>query len=85
MSNMSYCRFQNTKSDLQDCKEAFEEAILNDSEEHKLGQQEAAAFVEMIETMREFLDLINTHSEIDTDDIYNLESLREAFPELIDE
>lgn len=27
MSNMSYCRFENTQRDLQDCREAIEEMI----------------------------------------------------------
>ena len=35
MSNMSYCRFQNTLSDLRDCEEALDEdAKLSESEEH---------------------------------------------------
>ena len=85
MSNMSYCRFQNTKGDLQDCYEAFQEAVLNNSEQDKLSRNEAAAFVEMIETMRNFINDIGTYAETDIDDIYNIASLKEAFPELMDE
>lgn len=41
MSNMSYCRFQNTLSDFRDCVEAFE-GLLN-GEEGKLSDSEYEA------------------------------------------
>lgn len=38
MSNMSYCRFQNTLGDLQDCAEAIHDTDL--SEEEKQARKE---------------------------------------------
>jgi len=34
MSNMSYCRFQNTLSDLQDCYDNMDNNDLSEDEEH---------------------------------------------------
>jgi uncharacterized protein YhfF len=45
MANMSYCRFENTTKDMQDCIYAIEEGDTKD-----LSRYEAAA-------LREFLDL----------------------------
>ena len=47
MPNMSYCRFENTTKDMQDCINAIEEGETRD-----LSRYEAAA-------LREFLDLAN--------------------------
>ena len=35
MSNMSYCRFENTSSDLRDCLEAFRNGETDDFSEHE--------------------------------------------------
>lgn len=34
MSNMSYCRWENTLSDLEDCVESFHEGVANRDEAH---------------------------------------------------
>ena len=47
MANMSYCRFENTTRDMQDCINAIEEGDTRD-----LSRYEASA-------LREFLDLAN--------------------------
>ena len=47
MPNMSYCRFENTTRDMQDCINAIEEG-----DTRNLSRYEAAA-------LREFLDLAN--------------------------
>ena len=47
MPNMSYCRFENTTKDMQDCINAIEEGDTRD-----LSRYEASA-------LREFLDLAN--------------------------
>jgi len=83
MANMSYCRFRNTLSDLAECKDAFEEAVLNDSEDDKLSRDEANAFNEMIGLMMEFMEIIEENSQIEVEDIHNMTSLKEAFPNLI--
>lgn len=53
MSNMSYCRFENTLRDLQDCVDAMEEA--NSLTDLDLNQYETNAFMEMFRTCRAFL------------------------------
>lgn len=54
MSNMSYCRFENTVSDLQDCVYAMEE---NDTiADMDLNQYESAAIQRMRDLCQEFLD-----------------------------
>ena len=46
MSNMSYCRFENTLGDLQDC-----EAAIRDGEVSDLSASEARALQEMFNIM----------------------------------
>ena len=38
MGNMSYCRFENTSGDLQDCYDAFDKKDLSDVEERARKQ-----------------------------------------------
>ena len=53
MSNMSYCRFQNTLRDLRDCSEALEEIDGNLAE---LSKDEARAANDLIELCRLIAD-----------------------------
>lgn len=53
MSNMSYCRFENTSRDLADCVSAMEEAY--DMDELDLNQYEQGAFERMRELCQQFL------------------------------
>ena len=59
MSNMTYCRFQNTSKDLQDCIDAVEQMTNNDGcdefNEH-LSRDEKRAFEEMVEQARYFFE-----------------------------
>ena len=50
--NMSYCRFQNTSHDLQDCMDAVEEMNYQNVEEINLSKSEEEALYEMIEQAR---------------------------------
>lgn len=43
MSNMSYCRFENTNSDLEDCVEALETMIRNKAKGDQLSRYELHA------------------------------------------
>lgn len=45
MSNMSYCRFRNTLSDLEDCHEA----LVDEEEFGNMDGEESAAMVKLIE------------------------------------
>lgn len=55
MANMSYCRFENTTRDMQDCINAIEEG-----ETTELSRYEASA-------LREFLDLADVIKEYEPD------------------
>jgi len=61
MSNMSYCRFQNTNGDLRDCIAAIDDIIgdidtYGDSE-NLLSEEEEAAAANMEELCRRYLGL----------------------------
>lgn len=47
MSNMSYCRFENTDKDLADCQDALE-GILHGSAEDQLGRRELDAMKSLV-------------------------------------
>ena len=51
MSNMSYCRFENTLRDLRDCIWALEDGELEN------GGSEMRAAWEMLEACKEYIDL----------------------------
>ena len=56
MANMSYCRFQNTVQDLQDCYNAIEEA-LEYGEPMDLSDDEQRAFQRMFNLMEDTMPL----------------------------
>lgn len=58
MSNMSYCRFQNTLSDLRDCAEHIDDA---------LGKDEHRARLHLIDHCVDILDAIGI--EVDVADV----------------
>jgi len=71
MSNMSYCRFENTESDLRDCVEAMEEAAT--FAELDLSQYELDSYMSMKRLCERFLKQYNVlsetmHSELDDED-----------------
>jgi hypothetical protein len=61
MSNMSSCRFRNTKSDLEDCKNALEDLA---GGEERLDKEELEAAVVLINTCAEILQLVQDGSGI---------------------
>lgn len=54
MSNMSYCRFENTSNDLEDCVGAMAEA--KTMKEMNLSSYEAGAIKHMAGLAQEFMD-----------------------------
>lgn len=58
MSNMSYCRFYNTRRDLEDCMIAVRSRFYNDGDTPPVDSEECAEFYymvnEMIEALNEF-------------------------------
>jgi hypothetical protein len=57
MANMSYCRFQNTVQDLQDCFNAIDEALDN-GEPMDLSDDEQQAFQRMFNLMEDMMPLM---------------------------
>jgi len=56
MSNMSYCRFNNTRIDLQDCVDAWHEGVSS--------KDEARARKALIEVAEEIIELAKQDSEM---------------------
>jgi hypothetical protein len=56
MSNMSYCRWENTLSDLEDCVESFHEGVAN--------RDEARARLRMMAVAEELLSLYRSDREM---------------------
>lgn len=73
MSNMSYCRFQNTLNDLRDCQDALEELATGDVE--PLSPEELSAAKRLVTTCADILRLINDYDG-DADDGEILEDER---------
>lgn len=70
MSNMSYCRFQNTRNDFQDCRYAMEE-ILEGGEEPLSGEELEAA-KQLLDDAVEFVMLFSETLNIDSGNIEDL-------------
>ena len=64
MSNMSYCRFQNTRSDFQDCVFALEDMIEDSS---KLSKEEERAAKGLYDLALEYIDLSETYQDANKD------------------
>ena len=62
MANMSYCRFQNTVMDMQDCFNAIEEALDN-GEPMDLSTDEQRAFQRMFNLMEDMMPLMEQATE----------------------
>ena len=56
MSNMSYCRWENTLSDLEDCVESFHDGVAN--------RDEASARKRMMAVAEELLSLYRSEREM---------------------
>lgn len=67
MSNMSYCRFENTNLDLQDCIDAVEQMINTggaDEDGEFLSHREERHFEEMIENAKYYSEIANQLAEL---------------------
>lgn len=69
MTNMSYCRWQNTARDLADCKNALEDLVTDGG---KLSREERAAAFRLFEIAVEMLSLVG----VDVDDQDASQALR---------
>lgn len=72
MSNMSYCRYRNTLSDLRDCMSAASDTY--DSGEKDVTPEEVTAFRIMV---REFYDFMNDYCFIDGEGTFDDNELDE--------
>lgn len=66
--NMSYCRFENTNRDLNDCAEAIEE-LLNDANTEPLSDTETRAAAALIERCADIIVLVCETLCIEPDDL----------------
>ena len=67
MPNMSYCRFENTYSDLRDCLDALE--TLGDPDSEELSRTEKHKAIGMIELCRRYIE--TAEETFDEDEIDN--------------
>jgi hypothetical protein len=69
MGNMSYCRFENTVSDLGDCQLALEDLLMGDS--NPLSDRELNKARELISTCADILALVQEQSGMDRREFLN--------------
>lgn len=67
MSNMSYCRFQNTDGDLGDCQDALEE-IVNGESRDRLSDRELEAAQSLFRRCLDIVTLVVEAADLDLDD-----------------
>lgn len=68
MANMSYCRFENTNRDFEDCVEAVEEAVFDKSIGIRaftasLSNSEQRAFVRLVKNARKLIEIVGDDDE----------------------
>jgi len=69
MSNMSYCRFENTNRDFEDCIEAARE--MGEAGFDDLSQYEQDAYLALLRAAQTFLE--GHGANVDTSDMINLD------------
>jgi hypothetical protein len=85
MSNMSYCRFQNTDRDLDDCKDALEEMVdgyLGLRGAPPLSREELAAAKSLV---RNCANILNLLAEATGQDVERLLDRDDLIDEAVDE
>lgn len=76
MGNMSYCRFQNTSKDLDDCQEAIEELAGRDAK--PLSREELAAAKRLVRTCIDIVSLIAEEGGLEVEELLDDESKADA-------
>jgi hypothetical protein len=77
MPNMSYCRFQNTAMDLDDCQESLE-ALINGDEERPLSREELAAAKRLVSTCLSIVSLVADSGDCEVSDLLDDERRADA-------
>jgi inorganic pyrophosphatase/exopolyphosphatase len=99
MSNMSYCRFENTASDLRDCRRALERLLRGEAEDRggtiTLSQHELPAAKDLIKQCRRVMLLVAEDFDISWEDLdddaveqsidHHMDSANETAAEIDDE
>lgn len=67
MGNMSYCRFQNTSKDLDDCQNALEDLAGRDAE--PLSREELAAAKRLVRTCLDIVSLIAEEGGLEVEEL----------------
>lgn len=67
MTNMSYCRFRNTASDLSECADAIDDMICGEAP--PLSKDERDAFVRLLQTMSTLLEAVCSSAGIEEDEV----------------
>ena len=75
MTNMSYCRFENTYADLKDCVEAVLEAESITELVSDMSEYELAAFKAMKRLCQKFIDAVNEQEAWDKFEVLNEEEV----------
>ena len=83
MSNMSYCRFQNTEKDLDACKDALSELMWE--REGPLSDEELRAAKSLVKLCAEILMDVAEASSIDSDEILDLALDTEKLDKALDQ
>lgn len=83
MSNMSYCRFQNTSNDLADCQNAIAELIDNDH--GKLSREELDSAKHLVQGCLEIIRSLADAHNIDIDADGGMDILNNTFEGILDD
>lgn len=83
MANMSYCRFQNTLTDFEDCSTSLAEAFEGDL--GKLSREELRAAIRLVEEARDLVNMVRDMADVDEDGALTDDAIREVITKANDE
>ena len=84
MGNMSYCRFENTHRDLQDCLGALFSMMEDRSEADKMNGIEAHHVLHLVRLCRKVADTFDPEDSDQLDRCYNEEEVGLHIKEMLD-
>ena len=82
MSNMSYCRFQNTARDLDDCADAIEGLMC--SEQEPLSDEELRAAKRLVESCARIVQLLADEMPLKGEDAPDRDRFERMVPATLD-
>lgn len=86
MSNMSYCRFENTVADLTDCQDALEAILEHDLEDHDgqpISERERAAAIELVDRCLSIACLVADHCGGNLEEDGSVDLIEHSFPRIL--